>query len=127
MTRRFIFLAGLFFAACSVFSPALKFGFATLTVNEMQNGFLVEIQTENPVGDVTTTVPSSRWLIITIPDTLLDTSAIAVYRSREVDSTEVRRFETATQFALRFTQPISSTEVVPGKDKRTILLSVFFE
>jgi len=122
-----MFLAGLFLASCSVFSPAIRFGSATLTVNEMQNGFLVEIRTENPVTDVTTTVPSARWLIITIPDTLLETNTVAAYRSREVDSTEVRRFETATQFALRFTQPISSTELIPGKDRRIILLSVFFE
>ncbi len=126
MIRRSVYLAALLLAACSVFSPALKFGSATLRVNELQNGFLVEIQTENPVSDVTTAVPGSRWLIITIADTLLDTSAIAVYRSREIDSTEVRRFETATQFALRFRRAISSTELIPGKDRRTILLSVFF-
>lgn len=104
----------------------MKFGSAVLSVDEMQNGFLLEIQTENPVGDLATTVPGGRWLIITIPDTLIDTTSIAAYRSREVDSTEVRRFKTATQFAVRMTKPISSAEVIPGPERRRILISVFY-
>ncbi|MEX2117172.1 MAG: hypothetical protein WEB37_09805 [Bacteroidota bacterium] len=126
MIRQFFSLSGLLLAACSTFSPATKIGLATLTVNEMQNGFLVEIRTENPVSDVAITLPGSRWLIITVPDTLLDTSAIAVYRSREVDSTEVHRFETATQFAIRLKKPISSAEVIPPSGRKNILISVFF-
>ncbi|MEX1137798.1 MAG: hypothetical protein WEB33_02665 [Bacteroidota bacterium] len=126
MTKRVIVLFFLIFSSCAVFSPSVKFGSAILSVDEMQNGFLVEIRLENPVSDVSTTLPGSRWLIITVPDTLLDTAAVAAFRSREVDSTEVRRFETATQFALRFTKPITSTDMIRGKDRRTILLSVFF-
>lgn len=104
----------------------MKFGSVTLSVDEMQNGFLLELQTENPVGEVATTLPGARWLIITLPDTLMDTTFIAAYRSREIDSTEVRRFETATQFAVRMTRPISSAEVIRGPDRRRVLISVFY-
>lgn len=126
MNHRLALPAVFLFVSCGVFSPALKFGSASLAVQEMQNGFLVEIMTENPVGNVTTMVPGSRWLIITIPDTLLDTTAIIAFRSRQVDSTEVRRFETATQFSVRMTKSISSAEVISTGERRKILISVFF-
>jgi hypothetical protein len=104
----------------------VKFSSAELRVEKLQNGYLVELITENPVGEVSTLVTRPQWLIITIADTLLDTTAVAAYRSAMVDSTEVRRFETATQFAVRMTRPISSAEVISTAEKRKVVISVFF-
>lgn len=113
-------------SSCGTFSPAVKFDSVELHVEKLQNGYLVEILTENPVGEVSTLVTRPYWLIVTIADTLLDTIAVAAYRSAIVDSTEVRRFETATQFAVRMTKPISSAEVISTAERRKILISVFF-
>ena len=113
-------------SSCGTFSPAVKFNSAEIHVEKLQNGYLVEILTGNSAGEVSTLVTRPNWLIVTIADTLLDTVAVAAYRSAMVDSTEVRRFETATQFAVRMTKPISSAEVIPTAERRKILISVFF-
>jgi hypothetical protein len=117
-----VFLA----CSCSLFSTSAKFGSVDFSVEEMQNGYLVEIQAEHPMQDVTTLVTPANWLTITVTDTLLDTTLVAAYRSPMVDSTLVRRFETATQFSLRFTKPVSSAEVLHEHHQRNILISVFF-
>ena len=124
--RCIIPLIGAFVTSCALIAPSVKFSPARLDVKELQNGYLVEIITENPAGDVTTLITPSNWLTITVTDTLLDTTAIAEYRSAMVDSTLVRRFETATQFSLRFVKPVASADVLHAAEKRNILISVFF-
>lgn len=106
--------------------PTARFGSAELSIEERGNGYLIEILTENPVGDVATLITPGNWLIVTIADTLLDTASVAGYRSAMVDSTLAHRFGTATQFSLRFMKPISSAEILREARRRNILISVFF-
>ncbi|HEX9615710.1 MAG TPA: hypothetical protein VGA55_09380 [Bacteroidota bacterium] len=125
--RRIVPLIGIVVTSCALIAPSAKFSPAELDVKELQNGYLVEILTENPASDVTTLITPANWLTITVTDTLLDTTMVAEYRSAMVDSTLVRRFETATQFSLRFVKPVSSAEVLREAEKRNILISVFFK
>jgi len=113
--------------SCALFSPALSISPATLRVEELQNGYFVEINMDRPADDVTTLLTYSNWLTITVADTLLDTTGVAVFRSAHVDSTIVRRFETATQFSLRFVRPVSSAEVLRMAGRKNVTISVFFE
>lgn len=124
--HRFVPAIGAFLASCALFATTATMSPAELSVEELQNGYFVKILTQRSVGDVTTLITPSNWLTITVTDTLLDTAMAARYRSPMVDSTLVRRFETATQFSLRFVKPVSSAEVFQEQDRRRILISVFF-
>lgn len=117
----------LFFASCSVFSPSLRLESVDLGVEERNNGFLVEFLTEAAIREgVTTIITPPNWLIVTVPHAFLDTSAVARYRSPAIDSTEVHRFETVTQFSLRFRRSISSVEILRSPRAHGLAISVFY-
>lgn len=94
-------------------------------VEKMQNGYLFRIRTEHPVGDVSAFVGPGNWLLVTVVDSLLDTTRIAAFRSSLVDTVEVRHFPSAFQFSLHFTTRIDRVEVVHDNPGREILISVF--
>jgi len=96
-------------------------------IEKMQNGYLFKIRTEHPVGDVSAFVGPGNWLLVTVVDSLLDTTRIAAFRSSLVDTVEVRHFRSAFQFSLHFTTRISRVEVVHDNPGREILISVFRE
>jgi hypothetical protein len=120
------FIASLL-VSCSLFSTALRFEPVALAVEERRNGFLVELLTDTAIADgAGTMIARPHWLIVTVPDTLLDTTGVATFRSPIVDSTEVHRFETVTQFSLRFTKAISSAEILRSRNNKGLAISVFF-
>lgn len=116
----------LVFSACAVFSPSAALSPTHLHIDHLENGYLLRIGLDREARDVSAIVAKPNWLIVTIPDTLIDTSVVARYRTREVDSTEVSRFETATQFSFRFLRHVSAVEVLYSTDRHAILLSVFY-
>ncbi|GJQ19672.1 MAG: hypothetical protein HBSIN02_00270 [Bacteroidia bacterium] len=117
----------LLFASCAVFSPSLRLEPVRLGVEERNNGFLVELLTQAAIREkATTIIVPPNWLIVTLPDTSLDTVSIAAFRSPLVDSTEVHRFETVTQYSIRFRKKISSAEILNVGSFPGLVISVFF-
>lgn len=126
-SARGLVLVSLTLVSCSVFSPAFRLEPVRLEVEERSNGFLVGFLTEaSVVPKATTIIAPPNWLIVTIPDTLLDTTSVASFRSPLVDSTEVHRFETVTQYSLRFRKKITSSEILNTGASRSLVISVFF-
>lgn len=120
-------LALLLCASCAVFSPSLRLEDVDLGVQERRNGFLVEFRTGADIPDgVTTIIAPPNWLIVTVPHALLDTTSVSHFRSSAVDSTEVHRFESVTQFSLRFRKSISSAEILRSPRLNGLTISVFF-
>lgn len=100
-------------------------GIEHVEIEKLDNGYLLRLRTEYPVGDVTAFVGPGNWLLITVADSTLDTTRIAQLRTSLVDSVEIGSFQTALQISLHMTIPIDRVEVVHQNPSKDVLISLF--
>lgn len=120
----FVCAAVLMLSSCGIFSPAGA-GLASLTVEQLSNGYLIRIVAENDVGEAAAFVRPDNWLIVTIADSTLRMKELTTFRSTLVDSVEVTPFATAVQVSLRLTKQVDAVEVIRQKPVNEILISLF--
>jgi hypothetical protein len=119
------FASLLFLSSCSVSTPAIKTGVLDMTIENMENGHLVNIRIDRPVGAVSALVTTAQWLIVTIEDSLLDTKNLESFRSDLIDTVEITRFPTALQLTLHLTIGVDAVEVIHANPGQDVLLSLF--
>ena len=120
------FFTGLLFLfSCSVFTPAIKTGVLDMTIESMENGHLVNIRVDRPVGAVSALVTPSQWLVVTIADSVLDAKNIESFRSDLIDTVEITRFPTVLQLTFHLTVNVDAVEVIHADPSQDILISLF--
>lgn len=94
-------------------------------MESLENGHLINIRADRPVGAVSALVTSAQWLVVTIADSVLDATNIETFRSSLIDTVEITHFPTGLQLAFHLTVNVDAVEVIHANPSREILLSLF--
>jgi HAMP domain-containing protein len=114
----------IFIGACSLFAPLKSTG-ASIEIEELSNGYLIHIVTDQPVGEVSAFLSSGNWLLITIADSTIEDLSIESIHSEFVDSAEVNSFPSAVQISLHLTMIVDALDVLHEDQSSNIMISVF--
>lgn len=126
ITRGCFLLLVLTIGGCAVFTSGTSTVVAPI-VEEKQNGFLVELPSNDSHPQADALVASERWVIVTVVDPLYDLTPFERFSSPYVDSLEVNRFVSAVQISMRFRQRLSEASIVSSPLDPVIQISVFTE
>ena len=96
-----------------------------MRIESLENGHLVHIRVDRPVGSVTALVTTGQWLVVTIADSLLDAKKIESSRSSLIDTVEITNFPTVLQLAFHLTIEVDAVEVIHADPSEDILISLF--
>lgn len=127
MNPRYLLFVAVFLllSSCSVFTPAIRTGTLDMRIESLENGHLMHIRVDRPVGSVTALVTTGQWLVVTIADSLLDAKKIESSRSSLVDTVEITNFSTVLQLAFHLTVGVDAVEVIHDDPSQDILISLF--
>lgn len=115
----------LWVTSCAALVPSAGVGVMEMRTDSYDNGHVVEFVADRPVGAVSALVTRGRWLVVTIVDTLLETSELEMFRSSVVDTVEITRFPTALQVACHLTFRPDGFEVVHTDPSPSVVISLF--
>ncbi len=118
-------LAILLVSSCSIFTPAIKTGTLDMRIESLQNGHLVHIRVDRPVGSVSALVTPAQWLVVTIADSVLDAKNIESFRSSLIDTVEITYFPTVLQLSFHLTIPVDAVELIHADPSQDVLISLF--
>ncbi|HAV22675.1 MAG TPA: hypothetical protein DCX46_04120 [Bacteroidetes bacterium] len=114
-------------AGCSGPASALRGGVADILMEEATNGLLIRLVGAGGNRESVSVIRSPRnWLLVTINDADVDLSRIRTLKpAGRVTKVDITLFETAVQVGFRFSEPISSFEIVEDRPRNDLLVSVF--
>ncbi|OGU29368.1 MAG: hypothetical protein A2X67_09975 [Ignavibacteria bacterium GWA2_55_11] len=114
-------------AGCSGPASALRGGVADILMEEATNGLLIRLVGAGGNRESVSVIRSpGNWLLVTINDADVDLSRIRTLKpAGRVTKVDITLFETAVQVGFRFSEPISSFEIVEDRPRNDLLVSVF--
>jgi len=114
-------------AGCSGPASALRGGVADILMEEATNGLLIRLVGAGGNRESVSVIRSpGNWLLVTINDADGDLSRIRTLKpAGRVTKVDITLFETAVQVGFRFSEPISSFEIVEDRPRNDLLVSVF--
>lgn len=96
-----------------------------ISIEELSNGYLVQIVTPSPVGEVSTLISTGNWLLITIADSTITPPILESISSPLVDSLEISSFPSAVQISMHLTKTVDAVDVIHRIPSTEILISLF--
>lgn len=96
-------------------------------MEEATNGLLIRLVGAGGNRESVSVIRSpGNWLLVTINDADVDLSRIRTLKpAGRVTKVDITLFETAVQVGFRFSEPISSFEIVEDRPRNDLLVSVF--
>ncbi len=91
----------------------------------LDNGYLIALSADRPIGEVTAFITRGRWLVVTVADSLLDVGDLATSKPSFVDSVEVTKFPSVLQLAFRLTVRVEHVEIVQNHIRPDVWISLF--
>jgi hypothetical protein len=114
----------LFSSCATVFSSA--YDVSAMTVENKENGCLVELSARKPIKDVTAFVSRDNWLVITLVGATVDFDRLRSWESDDlVSEVEVVGYRTSVQLTLKLKKIFRTCEVVRPKGTNNVEISLF--
>lgn len=91
----------------------------------MANGYLISLSSDRKIDEVKAFITRGNWLVLTVVDSLLESTDALASQPSFVDSVEVTRFPTLLQLAFRLTVDVDDVEVVQDPASGHVWISLF--
>lgn len=111
--------------SCGVLPLATRSASLEVRSQTLANGYLISLSSDRKINDVTAFIARGNWLVVTVVDSLLETTDALTAQPAFADSVEVTRFPTLLQLAFRLTVDVADVEVVEDPASGHVWISLF--
>ncbi len=111
--------------SCATLS-GISFDISDIRVEHKLNGYLVELVTGHPIGDVAAIISKDDWLMITIVGSTVDFDRLRAVPSNDLFSEcEVVGTRTSVQLTIKLKQKFRSCDVVRDPDDKSVSIALY--
>ncbi len=104
----------------------LTYDISDLSVQQKQNGYLIELSAHRPIEDVTAFISKDNWLVITLVGATVDFDRLRMRKPDElISEVQVVGYSTSVQLTLKLKRDFRSCDVIHAPGNSTIDISLF--